>query len=249
MPQAMQPSKMAPMPPRCTASAPSCCQGAASQATPAKPSSRAESVAVVGRWPPGQAHSVSTMNSGPMPMVRAAMPKAPIARPQTTEPLPPSSRKEPDRRVHPPLVRRRPRGAPELQESEQQRAGDQETRPRHQERRHGFHRDPDAEVGAAPDQVDGGEGDDEGTAAGHAFGPEQAPRKPGGRACFDVARVAQEASQSLPSARRDASSTTGGCQWVGVAEASRLSSSTGDVMPKVQVFHGCPATGMRVLCA
>ena len=82
-------------PPRCSPPWPGFSHGAASHATPKNPSSSALIVIAVGRAPPGQAHSVSTMKSGLTPISSAVMPDGRYCSDHATRPLPPSSRKVP----------------------------------------------------------------------------------------------------------------------------------------------------------
>ena len=74
--------------------------------------------------------------------------------------------------VDAPLVGGGPGGAAEFEEGEKDRARDEEARGGHQEWRHRFDGDADAEVGAAPNEVDRGESEDEsgaGGSGGHGF--------------------------------------------------------------------------------
>ena len=66
-----------------------------------------------------------------------------------------------DHRVGPPLARRRPGRAAPPENSKEDRAGEQETSAGHQEWRHRLDGDADAEIGATPDQIDGGKGEDQ----------------------------------------------------------------------------------------
>jgi len=69
-----------------------------------------------------------------------------------------------DEGVDAPLAGGGPRDAAEFEEREEQRAGDEEARRGYEEGRHRFDGDADAEIGAAPDEVDRGEGGDDGGA-------------------------------------------------------------------------------------
>lgn len=75
--------------------------GATSHATPTKPSNRPATVSNVGRFPPGQDHSISTMKSGLMPMISAVSPEGMDCSAHATSPLPPTSKNTPTTALRP----------------------------------------------------------------------------------------------------------------------------------------------------
>ena len=112
-----------------------------------------------GRCPPGRSQSSSTIQSGTTATSSAATPEGTRCSAQATPPLPPSRSRVPA--DEPSAPRRCERAAGALTESrprQQDRAGEDEPRPGHEQRRQRLHRETDGEVRRPPDEVDGREG-------------------------------------------------------------------------------------------
>ena len=87
----------------------------------------------------------------------AAIPDGTVCSPQATAPMPPPMRSAPTMKQSRSCVRVGRTSAPRrtiATADEHHDAGDQESRRRHQERRDRLDRDPDPEVGRAPDDVE-----------------------------------------------------------------------------------------------